>query len=63
MKNVYVRLKECELRKIQKALGVDQRIDSQNLIAKIELILNEMQPGTCLTLEAVKKMKCGVGRG
>lgn len=56
--NVYIRLTECDLQKIQEALAVDERIDSRDLVAKLELLMNEMQPGTCLTLEAVKKMKC-----
>lgn len=62
MNNVYVRLKECDLRKIQEALAVDEGLNTQNLIAKIELLLNEMQPGTCLTLEAVKKAGCKSSR-
>jgi len=60
MNNVYVRLTECDVQKILESLAVEERFDSQNLVAKLELLMNEMQPGTCLTLEAVKKSKCKV---
>ncbi len=54
MNNVYVRLTECDLQKMREALMADERLGLENLVAKLELMLKEMQPGTCLTLEAVK---------
>ena len=55
MGNVYVRLTECEIRKIQQALSAAPGMDASNLVSKMDLLITEMQPGTTLTLEAVQK--------
>ena len=57
MGNVYVKMSEDEIRKIQEALIQNAQLDNSNLVCKLELLLTEMQPGTTLTLEAVQKPK------
>jgi hypothetical protein len=59
MANVYVRLSEPEVQKILASLSQNQHPDAENLLCKIELLLLEMQPGTCLTPEAVAREKTG----
>lgn len=55
--NVYVRLCEPELRKILESLSQNQKLETENLACKLELLLSEMQPGTNLTLEALAREK------
>ena len=62
MGNVYVKLTETELRKIQAALAENPQLDTRNLVSKIDLLIDEMQPGTALTLEAIKRAKSSVSR-
>ena len=57
MNSVYVRLTERELEKIHEALSKYAEPDAENLMMKIRLLVSEMQPGTTLMLEAVKKEK------
>lgn len=57
MSNVYVRLREPELRKILESLSQNQQLGTEDLASKIELLLSEMQPGTHLTLEALAREK------
>lgn len=57
MCNVYVRLTEADLSKIQQTLSHCKDLDSANLVAKIDLLIAEMQPGTTVTLEAVQRQK------
>ena len=62
MGSVYVRLTEKELEKIQEALSCFSELEARNLMLKIRLLVSEMQPGTTLMLEAVKRDKnCKVG--
>lgn len=58
MSKVYVRLTEEELMKIQAALCENRKLGTENLIAKMDVLSSQMEPGTSLTLEAIAKETC-----
>lgn len=55
MDNVYIRLSQKELERIQSALCEHRTPGTESLISKMDVLTSQMQPGTMLTLEAVAK--------